>query len=176
MDPFLQEWLARQPAAGWSDLAGGGGEIRLPLRQPLVNAALEALVLPRVPALRRLSLAFHPQQRVDVVAATSAFSFLPALTIPLELDPIVSATPTPRISLDVLRGGIAGALTPLAGFFTSSLPPGISVSERRIEIDLATLAAGRDALHLLPLLRGARLETDAGVLWLTATVAVPARQ
>jgi hypothetical protein len=71
---FLQDWLARQPAAGWPDLAGGGGELRLPLRQPLVNAAIDALVLPRVPALRRLSLAFHPQQRVDVVAASSASS------------------------------------------------------------------------------------------------------
>jgi hypothetical protein len=47
------------------------------------------------------------------------------------------------------------------------------MTDRAIEIDVATLAAGRDAFNVVPLLRGARLETEAGVLWVTATVAVP---
>jgi hypothetical protein len=163
--PFLEDWVARQVPARWPDLAGTRADVRLPLREPLVNEALEALVLPRVTALKRLSVAFLADQRVDVVAASRTFSILPALTMTLDLDPDVAIDPTPRIRMRLRKGGLGSMLGSLAA---GALPPGVTMTEGLIAVDLATLIGDRDTLGLLPAIRSARLETAPGLLWLLA--------
>jgi hypothetical protein len=166
---FLDDWLARQSTTAWPDLTGTSATLRLPLREPIVNAAIEALVLPRVSALRRLSVSFLADQRVDVVIASGAIRFLPAFTVTLDLDPVVVCEPTPIVRMHLRRGSLAGALGSLAA---GSLPPGVRLTDGLIEVEVATLIGDRDTLGLLPFLRSARVETAPGLLWLLAEVRV----
>lgn len=173
LPPFLSAWLAAQPAANWADLQGAHVDVRFPLREPLINQAIQELVLPRVPALRRLSLAVRGQNQIDVTAASSGLSFLPALTVPLEIDPVVAFTPTPVVRMRVRRQGIAGALVPLLGLIAGALPRGVRLEDGGILLlDLVMLAGERDTLRVLPMLRAATIDTAPGVVWVSAQLRV----
>ena len=154
------------------DFAGGEAFAKLPLRDGIANMVLESAVLPRVPALRAMRLVIHPQNRLDLVLSFRS-RWLPAITVPLDLEPHVSMTPAPLVRLSVRDVGVIGRFGPLAGLMGDRLPTGIRVNGRTIEIDLVTLVGPYDPLGVLRFLRQAHLTTGPGVLWVEAAMGVP---
>jgi len=168
----LTPLLERLRTGGFHDFAGGEAFAKLPLREGLVNALLETTVLPRVAALRALRIVFHDGNRLDLVLTFSS-RWLPAMTLPLDLDPHVTMDPSPKVSLHMRDSGLMGRLGPFAGALSDRLPPGVRLDKRLIEIDIATLVGPYDTMGLLRLLQQARLTTATGVLWVDAAVVVP---
>ena len=60
----------------------------------------------------------------------------------------------------------------LAGLFSSRLPRGVRLLDRRLEIHLAELAADGDARLALGWLREGRISTHEGVLWLSLALSI----
>jgi len=153
------------------ELAGAEAFVKVPLPEAIVNAFVETAILPSVPALRALRVAFHEGNRVDVIVALPS-RLLPAITVPLEIEPHVHMGPSPTVRLHLLQGGVAGLLGPLAGAWSDRLPRGVRIDQRVVEIDVRTLLAGRDPWGLLDLLQQARVTTTPSTLWVEVALGV----
>ena len=168
----IRDLLARQVQTGGADVRGATATLRVPLREHLLNELIADVVLPAYPSLRRLQVAIHPRNHLDVTAASSQFTFLPTITVRLEIDAEVQGAPTPVVRLRVRREGVSGIIAPMLSLLAQRAPAGVRLDGGLIEIHLADLLRDTPAGSYLRMLRAARLDTDAGVLWVTANVGV----
>ncbi len=167
MREALAEWRARHFAV----FAGASADITLPIPQAVVNQVIATEVLPRVPALGRLDVLIRPDNRLDVVVASGRFRWMPPLTVPLRVEPDVA--PGPRLRMQVHGGGLAALLAPWAARLGEGRVRGVTLDERRIEIDVLALLPPTDAQTLAIWFHSGAVHTDAGVLWISARLARP---
>jgi hypothetical protein len=160
------EWRASH----FAEFAGAALDLRLPVSQSVFNGVLAREVLPRVPALRRLSVQILPGNRLEISAASAALAWLPALKAPVMLRPDIE--PGPRVRLEVHGGGIAALLTSLAGTIGGH-PRGIIVRDRVVDIDVAEFLPPPDGETLRRWFAGGSITTEAGVLWLAVRLSRP---
>jgi hypothetical protein len=145
-------------------------DLRVPVSQSVLDAVLAREVLPRVPALRRLSVQILPGNRLEISAASAALSWLPALKAPVIVRPDIE--PGPRLRVEVHGGGIAALLTSLAGTIGGH-PRGIVVRDRVVDIDVAEFIPLPDRETLRRWFARGTVTTEAGVLWLAARLIQP---
>lgn len=171
MDPTLRTRLDELRDTNWHDLLGARAELHVPIREGLLNDLIQQLVLPRVPALSRLSVAIGPDNRLDVTAKSSRFGFLPAMTIPLEIERNIGPGTDRVLRLHVRNDGAGALVGSLMSLWPGTLPPGVRLSPRLIEIDLAQAAAPHDDWRLLQMFQSAAIETAPRELRVTVTLA-----
>ena len=172
MTPELTRLLELWRASTFRDFSGAQLELRVPLNEAVLNQLLEQLVLPRVSQLRGAAITVRAGNRIDVRVAASFARWLPPLTVPLDIHPDVIFAPGPIVRVDIRRGSLASEMSLLAGLFSSRLPRGVRLLDRRLEIHLAELAADGDARLVLGWLREGRISTHEGVLWLSLALSI----
>jgi hypothetical protein len=162
----IDRWRASQ----FRNFAGARLDIRVPLGEDLLNDFIERHLLPRVSSLRSVTLRLSDANRLAVRVESAKWPWLPPITIPLEIDPDLSAGPAPRARLHITGSGVAGTLAPLMRFVT--LPAAVRVANRIVEIDINSFLSPADAATLTEWLRDARVTTTAGTLWLEVRLAL----
>jgi hypothetical protein len=162
--------IERWRASGFRDFAGARFDFRVPLREPLLNAVLERYVLPRVPALRSITLRVGEQNRLDVTVETAKVRWLPPISIPFDIEPDLRLTPDVTSRLHIVGSGVVATLSPLLRFIT--LPPGVRLVDSVVEIDITRLLQPADAATLVAWLRNGRITTTGGTLWLDLRLAL----
>jgi hypothetical protein len=162
--------LAQWRATHFAGFGGASLELRLPISQTLLDDVLAHEVLPRVPALRRLDVRILADNRLEVSVASARMSWLPALTVPLALEPDIA--PGPRLRLQIVGGGIAAQVAPIAARFGDGRLKGVRVHERIIEVDLAQLVPPPDDRTVERWFDTGTVATQRGVIWLTVRLAL----
>lgn len=163
---LLDQWRETHFAA----FAGATAEVRIPISQTLLDDVLAREVLPRVPALRRLDVRILADNRLEVSVASARFAWLPSMTIPLVVEPEIA--PGPRVRLQIVGGGIAAQVAPLAGRFGDGRFKGLRIHERDIEVDLAEFLPPPDDRTVQRWFSGGTVGTERGVVWLSARLAL----
>jgi hypothetical protein len=165
---LLELWRA----STFRDFTGARLELRVPLNEAVLNEVLERIVLPSARQLRSLTATIHPANVVELRVASSLSRWLPVLTVPLEIHPALVFTPTPILHIDIRRGSLVSELSPLAALWSSRLPRGVRLLDRRLEIHLAELVPQGDAQLPLAWLREGHISTNEGVIWLSLSLSV----
>jgi hypothetical protein len=127
----FDQWRASQ----FRDFAGARLDVRVPCGEPLLNNLIERYVLPRVPALRSVRLHIREANLLVVLVESATLSWLPALTIPLEIEPELCSASGATARLHVRGSGLAAFLAPLMRYI--SLPAHVRVANKVVEIDIA---------------------------------------
>jgi hypothetical protein len=173
MDSRWLDLFREQNAAGFPDLAG----TRLTLRLPVSDRLVTRIVSEHLPAslpLRRFELKAEPSNRIKLVVQLAKPSFLPTLTIPLDVEqqPVLPASPvlTLRVASSSAILGFAGAALRLL----DRLPAGITMDGNRIAVDLRLLAGRYDLSDVFDHLEFVELTTEEGRLVLRAEGVLPA--
>jgi hypothetical protein len=97
--------------------------------------------------------------------------WLPAFTIPLQLDPDVTAAGGLRLRLRI-TDSLAGTLSPFIALWKDQLPSGISIDGRAIEVTLPELVHDADGQLILSRLERLHFSSSAGVLWMSGHLSV----
>jgi hypothetical protein len=159
-------WRARQ----FRDFAGATVDVRVPLSEQLLNDLVQQHVLPRVRALRSLALRLEDENRLTVRLESARLSWLPAVTVPLEVESDLRLASGAVARLHIRGSGIAASLAPLMRFIT--LPDGVRLVDNVIEIDITSLLPPIDRPTLLEWLRHAHITTTEGTLWVEVRLAL----
>jgi hypothetical protein len=173
MDPRLIDLFREQRAAGFPDLAGARLSVALPVSDTLVSRVV-ARRLPPSSKLRRLELKAEASNRIRVVVQLAKPSFLPPISIPLDIEqqPMLPTSP-----VLVLRVAASTAVLGFAGSalrFFDSLPPGVTLDGNRVAVDLRLLAGRYNASEIFDHLAGLTLTTEAGRFLVHVEATLPA--
>jgi hypothetical protein len=173
MDSRWLDLFREQKAAGFPDLAGTRLSLRLPISDALVSRII-ADYLPPSSKLRHLEVRAEASNRVKVVVQLAKPSFLPALSIALDIEqqPVLPSSP-----VLVLRVASSPAVMAFAGSalrFLDSMPPGVAMDGSRIALDLRLLAGRYNVSDLFDHLEAVTLTTEEGRLVLSAQAVLPA--
>ena len=162
----FDHWRASQ----FRDFAGARLDFRVPCGEPLLNELIARYVLPRVPALRSVRLHVREANLLVVRVESATLSWLPALTIPLEIEPELCSASGATARLHIRGSGLAALLAPLTRYI--SLSPHVRVANKVVEIDIAGFLPAKDRPTLVAWLRNARVSTSGGALWLDVELAL----
>jgi hypothetical protein len=160
----IDRWRASQ----FRDFAGARLDFRLPLGDRLLNDLVAERLLPRIPAVHSAIVRIEPDNRATITVEF-ARPWLPRLTVPLEIERNLLSSAEPVARLRISGSGVAGALAPLLRFVT--LPNGVRVANRLIDIHISNFLSPADAATLSECLREARITTTEGTLWLDLRLA-----
>ncbi len=172
MDPRLEALLTRQRAGGFADVRGATADVSIPISDRLLNEVI-AQALPASAPVRDLHLTSRPGNRIGVRFRIGAASFLPPvnLTLAIERQPELPASPILVLRLEL------GGLLAMAGSalrFLDALPPGITVEQDRIHVNLSTLLAERGLAELLDYAEHVQVTTTDGAVVVAIRAAVRA--
>ncbi len=144
MDPRLEALLTRQRAGGFADVRGATADVSIPISDRLLNEVI-AQALPALPPVN--------------------------LTLAIERQPELPASPILVLRLEL------GGLLAMAGSalrFLDALPPGITVEQDRIHVNLSTLLAERGLAELLDYAEHVQVTTTDGAVVVAIRAAVRA--
>lgn len=160
--------IANVRADGWRSVAGSRAELRLPVRQPLVDYLLEGVTLPK--AVQRAHVAVHDGNRLSVKVTASIFGFRRDVELKLRLAPELEER---RLVLLIENQALIAAALALVGPVLT-LPPGVAIEPARIVVNFDELASSRHAADVAAQLASARFESSEGTMWVNAVVDVHA--
>lgn len=153
--------LREQQAEGFPDVAGTHVSATVPVSDRLITR----VVLERLPAaapIRSLSLRAHPGGRLTAQVRLARPAFLPAFTLPIT---ILQQPELPHSPVLVLHIGSPGGLLKLAAplmRLVDVLPPGVSLQDDRLSVNVQTALAAYDASFVLDFLEHLEIGTAEG--------------
>jgi hypothetical protein len=162
MDPRLEMLLSRLQATRFSDLRGARADVTLPISDRLLNDLIATALPPSAP-VRDLELTSKPGNRIAVRFKVAAASFLPPMKVTLVIEGQPELPASPILVLKLEMGGLQSLAGP-ASRFLSALPPGISIIDDRVHVNLATLLAERGLAELLDYAEQVRVTTAEGAV------------
>ena len=159
--------LDAQRRAGFQDLAGSDGTLKLALSDALLNRVIAAQ-LPATWPIKELTLQALDGNEIAVRVRPRA-SWLP----PVQVRLVIDQRPATR-SEPFVRARFASSLGGLAGLALGSAPiPGwLRISGDDVTVDLGALARQHGAADMLEMLREFRVRTEPGRVIPTAALAV----
>jgi hypothetical protein len=160
----LRDTLERLRDSGFAGLEGTAALLRLAIDEPLANTLIADS--PRPSGVAAITVAFAPGRRLHLRAKPS-MPFLPTATVIVEIDPAVVLTPTPSITLRVLREGLSSLAATALSAARSRLPACVVATDSEMRIELAPLLARWDLGWVLAHLLAATVDTEPGRLILT---------
>ena len=166
----LRETFERMRDSGFAGLEGTAVRLRLAIDEPLGNTLIAES--PRPSGVGAITVAFAPGRRLHVRAKPS-LPFLPTVTVAVEIDPAVVLTPTPSITIRMLREGLSSLAATALSAARSRLPAYVVATDDEIHIELAPLLAQWDLGWVLAHLQAATVDTEPGRLILTIELRVP---
>lgn len=171
MHPVIFDLLQRQQRDGFPDLSGSEFAATMPISDRLVNSLVAAL-LPDRGKVREVQVQSEEGNRVTVRIRLSGPILLPAIpvTLAIEDQPDLPERPILGLRLSHASRFVALAASALPAMVT--LPPGISMEDDRIRIDLRRLLADRGMERWLGYLTSLRLTTRAGAVVLDVRAAI----
>ena len=129
----------------------------LPLPDRLLTEIAATAVPPSAP-VRDVTIRARDGNRVTDGAKLSQVDFLPALSLTLEIERQAQLPDSPLV-LRILSmpGIVAGLISRMAAF-----PPGVTLREQHVFVDVAELMRQRGLGELVPLLDDVQVSTAAG--------------
>ena len=170
MDPRLEALLMRQRASGFADLRGATADVSIPISDRLLNE-LVAQALPPSAPVRDIQLTSRPGNRIGVRFRIGAASFLPPVNLTLAIDRQPELPAFPVLILRLQMGGLL-SMAGSALRFLDALPPGITVEQDRIHVNLSILLAERGLAELLQYAEQLHVTTTDGAVVVAVRAAV----
>ncbi len=162
--------LREQHAAGFPDVAGTDVSATVPVSDRLLTRIVRERLPPNAP-VRSVDVQAHAGGRLTVRVKLARPAFLPAFTLPIT---ILQQPELPRSPVLLLRIGSPGGLLKLAGPLVrliDVLPPGVSLQEDRVAVNLHTVLAQAGAAFVLDFVE----HLDVGTIEGHVVVSVRAR-
>jgi hypothetical protein len=162
MHASVLELLQRQLRDGFPDLAGTEISATIPLSDRLINEVVAEL-LPKGGKVDQLEVQAGDGDQVAVKIRLSA-RFLPAISATLTIDeqPVLPERPFVGLKLSQSSRLLAVAASALSS--TVALPPGVSMENDRIRVDVRRLLAERHLEGWLEYVTALRVNARAGAL------------
>jgi hypothetical protein len=172
MHPAILDLLQRQQRDGFPDVAGSGMTATIPVSDRLINAFV-ATLLPEGGKVRAVQITAEEGDRLTVRVKLSGPSLLPAIpfTLAIEVQPELPDRPVLGLRLAQASKFVALAASTLPAMVT--LPPGISMHDDRIRIDLRRMLAERGLEQWLAYLTSLRITTRHGTVVVDIRAGIP---
>jgi hypothetical protein len=170
MDPRLALLVTRLRATGFADLRGAQADVTLPIADRLLNEAI-VQALPASAPIRDFQLSSRSGNRIAVRFKVAAASFLPPLKITLVIERQPELPASPILVLKLEMGGLLSMAGPALRFL-EALPPGITVDDDRVHVNIATLLAQRGLAELLEYAEQLHVTTTEGAVVVAIRAAV----
>jgi hypothetical protein len=170
-EPWWAALLREQLAAGFPDLQGAEGWLRLPISDRL----LTRVVLARIPASVPISdfdLIAEDGNQVMVRVRVGKPSFLPPFRVRFAIEQQPALPHSPVLVLRMMSQGIAAFAGPAMRFF-QALPPEVGVIGDRIHVDIAALLGRHGVGHVLAFLSQLEVTTEQGRVIVAARGRLP---
>jgi hypothetical protein len=169
-NPRLLRLLEQVRASRFTDLQGTRISASFSIGEPLLNAAVAAAAPPSLPVR---DVEVHPVAggRIRVRAKLTRADFLPPISLTLEIERQPQAPNGPLVlRIASLPGlvSLASATLPVA----SMLPPGITLEDQRLIVDVWHLLDKNGYGDLIPYLDSVRVTTEEGRLLLELNVRI----
>lgn len=167
-DPRVLRLVEQLRESRLSDLEGARISAFLPVSERLLNALASTFVPPEAP-VRDVSV--HPRagNRIGVRARVSRAAFLPPVTINLEIERQAVLPDAPMVIRILTAPGLVSLLG-VAFPLSAMLPPGITLENGRLLVDVQALVERQGYGELLPYLESIKVTTDDGKLFLDAVL------
>lgn len=161
MRATLERLFQQQRAEGFGALRGTNVSGSVPVRDSLVNAALQDRIRSGKLPVKQGTIAFLGGGRVAVEATIKAFFLSPTVRLDLQFPASVDVTRDP-----VIRIGVSGPIAPLLPLVSAigKLPEGVTIGGGQITADLRALLTQRGYADLLPYLRRLTFGGERGTL------------
>ncbi len=165
MDERIERVLRRQLADGFPDIRGAQAAITLPLSERLLNEVL-AETIPRSAAVTDLHVSPEAGDRFVVRFRVGSSPLVPRLKIALAIETQPDLPALPVVVLRLETTGLMLFAGPVLRLL-NALPPGITVKDDRIHVDLRDLAQRRGFAPYFDCLDSLRVNTVNGGVVLT---------
>ena len=164
MDPAILDLLQRQQHAGFPDFAGAEAAATIPVSDRLINE-LVAKLLPEGGKVREVQIQTEDGNRVTArIRLSGGAAFLPAISVTLAIEDQPHFPDRPILGLKLAQPSrfVAMAVSTLPAMVT--LPPGVTMEDDRIRIDIRRLLADRNQAEWLDYVTDLRVTTRAGAI------------
>lgn len=173
MDQRLMDLLLRQHESGFADLGGTRVAATVPVPDRLINEAVAAS-LPRGGRIAQLQVTAQPDHRLTVRVTLAKPSFVPPLTIRMQIERQPEFPGSPFLVFKLTGGGLMVFAGPLATLF-DVLPPGVRMEGDRILVHIGMLLQQRGLDGWLRFLERLHVSTEAGSVILALEARIPPR-
>ncbi len=170
MDERFARVLRRQVVEGFSDLRGAAASVTLPVSERLLNDIV-AETLPRSASLRELHVTPLSGDRFSLRARLGSSPLLPPVRLTLAIDRQPDLPDAPVLILRMETTGLMALAGPVLRLM-NALPPGITLEDNRIHVDLRVLTERYHLSAYLPYLEEIRVNTVEGAAVLTVRARV----
>ncbi len=169
-----QRWwaalLREQQGAGFPDLAGTEGWLRVPISDALINRLIAHRLPPSGP-IGRVELLAEPGNHLKLRIRLARPSFLPAFSIRFRIDRQPQLPDSPVLGLRLVSEGLAVLAGPAMRFF-EVLPRGVRLAGDQLTVDLAALLEQYGALEALRYITHLELLAEQGRVIVAARAAL----
>jgi hypothetical protein len=163
MDPAISGLFERQLRAGFPDFEGTDVAATIPVSDRLINE-LVARLLPDGSKVREVQIQSEVGNRITARIRLSGATFLPAIPVTLAIEDQPHLPERPILGLRLAQPSkfVAMAASTLPAMVT--LPPGITMEDDRIRIDIRRLLADRNQAQWLEYVTDLKVATRAGAI------------
>ena len=163
---YLTQFLERQKATGFADLAGLDVSFAVPVTQKVMDDLLAPVPFPE--QVRSFRLRFGGNDLILLEVGLNLFMFKPTLRVEAQVDRHIAFPTNPVLTLNLLSGGLVEM-----GLNVVPLPDWITVAGRQVRLDLGKLIRDGGNGWLMSLLRDVNVYVGTGAVNITGRLAVP---
>jgi len=163
---YLAQFVEKQKANGFADLAGLDIAFALPVTQKVLDDLLAPVPFPE--QIRSFRLRFGGNDLVLFEVGLNLFMFKTTVRVEARVERFVPFPQNPVLTLTLLSGGLLEM-----GLNVVPLPSWIEVAGRQVRLDLGKLLRDGGNGWLVSLLRDVKVNVGTGAVNITGRVVVP---
>jgi hypothetical protein len=171
MTSTIGQILQQERARGLASLTGSRLSASIPVREAFLNSTV-ARLLPPQSTVEAVHVGILPANRLDVTAAARVFGFRKTVRLGLHVQPLIDATTGWTGNVAFAERSLVSWLIGMAGPLAGALPPGVTLSDNGIAVELPPLLSKFGAGDLMPHLSRITFETETGILWISAAIEI----
>ena len=171
MTSNIVQILQQERARGLSSLTGSRLSASIPVREAFLNATVARLIA-RQSTVEALHVGILPANRLDVTATARVLGFRKSVSVGLYAQPLIDATTGWTGTFAFAERSLVSWLIGMAGPLAGALPPGVTLSDNGIAVELPPLLSKFAAGDLIPHLSRITFETEPGILWVSAALEI----
>ena len=163
----MRELLEEQRSLGFPAFAGANANIRIPLREGVLNTLIGDKVVGRGP-IKGLTLQILDSNRISFDLSHDIPLIPKQIRGDLVLAPVTNFESDPRLLIMYNVGGLVGTLLKLVpkNLIAEKLPSFVTLSDNRIFVDFKALLDKQKLGDILPLIHSLRFSSQRGALFL----------